>query len=279
MQNFAVNGGALNGDPEVWIEDTALSVVVQAAGEGMRGIVLEGAAQVALSSSLSLAFMAKLSGAAGITVSANGVLSNGLSLVGTASVTLAAAGDVLRWVMLEGVTPTVIELSGDIAVVPAISATFALIMGASLDLHVAAGQELEGYLPVVLGAGLQGYNVRATSLSGMAAVEFAGIGYGNLVVTSPPGLAAIELKAQGNARFGAKLSLEGSAAIGLYARGYLESWHYVYAEGAAAIDILARAETHGIPTIPGYYIEAPAMRALRVAEEARRFTVPAERRI
>ncbi len=131
----------------------------------------------------------------------------------------------------------------------------------------------------MLGGGLQGYKVRATELSGMAAVEFAGIGYGNLIVTSPPGTAMLELKAEGDARFGARLSLEGSVTIGLYARGYLESWHYVYAEGAAAIDITARAEVHGIPTIPGYYIEAPAMRALRVSEEARRFTVPAERRI
>lgn len=279
MQNFAINGGLLNGDPEVWIDSSSASVVVQAAGGVMLGRSLIGSASVAVSSSLSLAYLAKLSGAAGITVSASGVLTNGLSLVGTAPVVLAATGDFLRWVMIEGVTPTVVGLAGDIAVVPAISATFTLVMNASLDLHVATSQKIEGYLPVVLSSSFQAYSVRATRLTGQAVVQMAGIGKGNLFMASPPGSAAIRLNAEGAARLGAKLSLEGSAVIETYARGYLESWHYVYAEGSASIDIFARAEKHGAPNIPGYYIEAPAMRALRVAEEARRFTVPAERRV
>jgi hypothetical protein len=172
-----------------------------------------------------------------------------------------------------------VDLSGDIAVVPAISATFTLVLAAGLDLHVATSQKIEGYLPVVLSSSFQAYSVPGTLLTGQAAIQLAGIGNGNLFMASPPGSAAIRLKADGAARFGAKLSLEGSAVIETYARGYLESWHYVYAEGSASIDILARAEKHGIPNIPGYYIEAPAMRALRVAEEARWFTVPAERRV
>ncbi len=279
MQNFAFNGGLLNGDPEVWVDGASVSVVIQAAGEVMQGLTLSGLSQVALSADLSLAYMAKLAGAAGISFSAAGILTNGLSLVGTAPVALAVSGDVLRWVMLEGSTPTVLSLDGDIVAVPAISATFALIMNADLDLHVAVGRKLEGYVPVALAAGFQAYSVRATALSGMAAVEFAGIGYGNLIVTLPPGVAALELGADGDTRLGAKLALEGSVIIETYARGYLEILHYVYAEGSAALEILSRAETHGIPTIPGYYVEAPLMRALRVGEEARRFTVPAERRV
>lgn len=279
MQNFAINGGLLNGDPEVWIDDSFANVAVQAAGDVMLGRSLIGSASVAVSSSLSLAYLAKLSGAAGITVSASGVLTNGLSLVGTAPVVLRATGDFLRWVMIEGVTPTVVNLSGDIAVVPAISATFTLVMNAAMDLHVATSQKIEGYLPVVLSSSFQAYSVPATRLTGQAVVQMAGIGKGNLFMASPPGSAAIRFNAEGAARLGAKLSLEGSAVIETYARGYLESWHYVYAEGSVSIDILARAEKHGTPNIPGYYIEAPAMRALRVAEEARRFTVPAERRV
>lgn len=279
MQNFAINGGSLNGDPEVWIDDSFASVVVQAAGDVMLGLSLVGSAPVALSSSLALAFQAKLSGAAGVSVSTNGVLTNGLSLVGTAPVQVKTTGDFLRWVMIEGVTPTVVDLTGDIAVVPAISATFTLVMSADLDLHVAVSQKIEGILPVVLSSSFQAYSVPATLLSGVAPVQFAGIGMGNLVVTSPPGAAEIRLSADGAARLGAKLSLEGSAVIETYARGYLESWHYVYAEGSAALEILARAEKHGTPIIPGYYVEAPVMRALRVVEEARRFTVPAERRV
>lgn len=279
MQNFAINGGSLNGDPEVWIDDSSASVVVQAAGGVMLGRSLIGSAPVALSTSMALSFQAKLSGSAGVRLTAAGVLTNGLSLVGNAPIQIKTTGNFLRWVMLQGVTPTTIVLDGDIAVVPSISATFTLVLGADLDLHVATGQKIAGYAPVVLSSRFQAYSVPATRLVGQAVVQLAGIGRGNLRIAAPPGSAAIRLNADGAARFGAKLSLEGSATIGLYARGYLESWHYVFAEGSASIEILARAEKHGAPNIPGYYIEAPAMRALRVAEEARRFTVPAERRV
>lgn len=279
MQNFAINGGLLNGDPEVWLDASSASVVVQAAGVGMRGIVLSGAAQVHADASLSLAFMAKLSGSAGVRLLSSGVLTNGLSLAGSAPIQVKTTGNFTRWVMIEGVTPTVVDLTGDIAVVPSISATFTLTMRADMDLHVAVGRKIEGLLPVVLASSFQAYSVPATLLSGQASVQLNGIGRGNLVVTSPPGAAAIQFTGKGDARLGAKLFLEGSAVVETYARGYLESWHYVYAEGSASVAIAARAEKHGIPIIPGYYVEAPVMRALRVGEETRRFTVPAERRV
>lgn len=279
MQNFAINGGSVNGDPQVLIDDSLLSLVVQAAGEGMRGIVVSGAAPVALSSNLGLAYMAKLSGQAGVTFSAGGVLTNGLSLVGAASVQVKAAGDFLRWVMIEGVTPTVLALSGDVAVVPAVSATFTMVMSADLDLHIAAGRRLEGYMPVALRSTFQAYSVKGTPLSGLAQVQMAGIGRGNLKIASPPGSAQIQLNATGDSRMGQMLQLEGYVAIDTHVRGSLESWHYVYAGGTASIGIGARSERHGTPSIPSTYIEAPDIRALRVTEENRRFTVPAERRI
>lgn len=279
MQNFAINGGLLNGDPEVWSDSATASVVLQSSGDGMRGLVVSGDAQVVVASSLSLALMAKLSGTAGITVSTSGVLTNGLSLVGSSQVRLSTSGDFMRWVMIQGVTPTVVDLSGDIQVVPAISATFSIVFGADLDLKVSTGQHLEGYLPVVLSANLDAHIARSRQLTGLMPVQLAGIGYGRLQMTSPPGTAAVRLMGAGEARFGAKLALEGKASIGLYARGYLDSWHYVYAGGDFKIGILARAEKHGTPNIPGYYVEAPAIRALRVGEEGRRFTVPAERRV
>lgn len=279
MQNFAINGGLLNGDPEVWIDDTSLSVAVQAAGGVMLGRALTGTAQVVASTSLPLALMAKLQGSASAQLFAGGSLTYGVSLVGATLVQVKSTGDLLRWGMIVGAAPTVVSAEGDIAVVPAISASFDVIFGADLDLHVGTGHKIEGVAPVVLLPKFQAYSVPATLLSGLAPIQAAGIGRGNLVIASPPGAAPITFKAHGAARFGAKLSLEGSAAIQLYARGYAESWHYVFAEASASIEILARAEKHGIPIIPGYYVEAPVMRAMRVSEEARRFTVPAERRL
>lgn len=279
MQNFAINGGLLNGDPEVWIDSTSASVVIHSAGGVMLGRSLIGSFSVAVSTSLALAYMAKLSGKAGVTLAASGALTNGISLVGVAPVKVSLAGDLLRWVMIEGVTPTVIDLRGDIAVVPSISATFAVVMRSALDLHVAAGRAIAGYMPVVVASTLQAYRVPGTQLSGLAGVQLAGIGRANLKIASPPGSVAITVKAAGSYRLGDKLHLEGFATIDTHVRGSLESWHYVYSEGSAAIAISARAERHGNPNIPGYYVEAPETRALRVIEENRRFIVPAERRV
>lgn len=278
MQNFAINGGALNGDPEVWIDSSSVSLVVLAAGEGMRGIVVGGTAPVVMLASLPLAFQAKLEGKADVRASLSGVLTNGVTLIGAAGVKLGATMQGLRWVMFQGVAQAHVEATGDIVAVPSVSATFSMVLRGDLDLKVSTGRQIAGTLPIVLRTALQGYSVRATPLVGQAAVQFAGIGRGNLMVSSPPGEALIRVRADGAARFGAVLDLEGSFEIGTYARGYLESWHHVYAEGSVQIRVQARAEKHGTPIIPGYYVEAPAMRALQVAEETRRFIVPAERR-
>jgi len=279
MQNFAINGGALNGDPQVWIDDTALAVAIQAAGVGMNGLSLIGSASVSLASSGSLAYMAALSGQAGITITADGVLTNGLSLVGAAPVVLGVEGSGTRWAMIEGVTPTTVDASGDIAVVPAISATFTLVMGAELDLVVATGHQIEGYLPVVLSSTFQAYSVPATLLSGDAQVQMAGIGYGNLIIDSPPGDALIAVDSYLDTRIGEKISLEGDAVIEIYARGYLESLHYVYAEGDASIHIAVKAETHGVPVIPSEYFPAPTGRYFYVMGENRYFIVPKDRQV
>lgn len=316
MQNFAINGGLLNGDPEVWIEDSFANVVVQAAGGVMLGRSLIGTAPVRVSSSLSLSYLAKLSGTAPVRVTANGILANGLSLIGAANVQIKTTGDFLRWVMIQGYTPTAVDLSGDIAVVPAISATFTLVTSAGLDLKVAEGIDVSGYAPVVVSSRFQAYSVPATRLSGLAAVQYAGIGTLNRITkigndfsaeinaaafsgylgaeVDGMALGAIGLNddglvrmtypgprigLSGDARLGAKIQLEGSTGIELYARGSLDQWHYVYAGGSASIAVMAKAERHGTPNIPAYYVEAPAIRALRVSEEHRRFIVPAERRV
>lgn len=278
MQKFAINGGLLNGDPEVWIDAATASVSVQAAGVGMRGSLLNGAAQVRVGAVLALAYMAKLSGSAGVRFSAVGQITYGRMLAGDAKVQVKLAGNFTRWAMLEGLAPTEVIAEGDIGVSASIGATFSVVLRAGMAPNIASSRKLEGFMPIFVKAGFQAYSVPATQLAGKALVQLAAIGRGNLFIASPPGFAAIRFNASADSRFGAKLSIEGAAVVETFARGDLKSWHYVYAEGAATVSLLARAEIHGTPIIPGFYVEAPVMRALRVSEDNRRFTVPAERR-
>lgn len=279
MQNFAVNGGELNGDPQVLIDDASLAVALQADGAVMLGLTLAGDAQVSASADLSMAIQAKLEGLAEVVAAAAGQLTYGVSLVGAAQVVAAASGDGVRWAMLEAYAPTVLAVDGDLQVVPAVSATFDLVASGDLDLHAATGRQVEGYAPIVMAAGLDAYVTAVTSLEGLALIEAAGIGQGNLVIASPAAEAAIALLGDGAARYGAKLCIEGDAVLELYSRGCLDVWHHVYAEGEAVIDLLAMAASHGMPIIPSQYVEAPTVRALRVGDETRRFIVPAERRL
>jgi hypothetical protein len=279
MQNFAINGGALNGDPQVWIDDASLGVVLQADGDVMLGRTLAGGAQVIAAADLSLSLQAKLQGLAGIAMAATGQLTYGVSLVGASPIVVSTTGDGVRWAMIQGDAPTVLAADGDLQVVPPVSATFDIVASGDLELHVATGHQGEGYAPIVMASDLQAYVTPATILSGLASIEAAGLGQGNLLMASPPGEAAIVFVADGAARYGARLSLEGDAVLELYSRGCLDIWHYVYAEGEAAIQFMAMAASHGIPVIPSQYVAAPIARALRVGEENRRFIVPAERRL
>jgi len=279
VQNFAIAGGVLNGDPEVWIDEAVASLSLQAAGDVMRGHLLAGSAQMAMQASLPLSLHARITGGASMSMAASGSLLRGATLSGTASMQMAAAGDFTRWVMLEGLAPLEFDADGDIVVVESISATFSMELRASGDIRVARAHQLEGTAQIELGADLKAWAVPATPLAGHAVMELASIGYGALRIMSPPGVAIMEFAAHGAARLGAKVPLEGSAVMGLYARGDLGKFRYVFLEGTATLELAAWAEKIGVPAFPDHYVEAPKIRTLRLTEETRRFTVPAERRL
>lgn len=279
MQNFAINGGSLNGDPEVWIDDSSASVVFQAAGAGMRGATGAGTAQCSIVSSANLALHARLEGGAGVVLGASGSITYGVSLVGSAPIQAKASLQGLRWVMLAGQAPTQFYAAGDLQVVPALSATFTMTLSSDLDLHVAPGRHIVGYMPIVVRSAFDAIVAKTFRLEGNAPIVMTGIGYPALTIHSPPGAGTIQFNGSGDSRFGGKVRLEGVADLSLFSVMDLSSLHYVYAEGAASISVLLKDARHGIPNIPGSYVEAPAIRVLRVAEEARRFNVPAERRI
>lgn len=278
MQNFAIAGGVLNGDPEVWIEEAVASLSLQAAGDVMRGHMLAGNAQMAMQASLPLSLHARITGGASMSMAASGSLIRGATLAGDAVMQMGAAGDFTRWVMIEGDSPVELFGDGDIQVVPGASATFDIVLSAECDLRIGAGQKIEGYMPIELRGDLRGYHVKATQLGGYANIELAALGHAALSIMSPPGVATIQLAGSGDLRLGEKIGLEGYAAINFYSRGAVEVLHYVYAEGVATIEIAASAAVAGKPKIPAEYEPAPASRIISIGRETRERSLSREHR-
>lgn len=278
MQSFAVDAGALNGDPQVWADGGSATVALQAAGAGMRGAAGSGSATVAFQSSGQVMLQAYLAGQATVALQANGSIIWGAMLGGSARVALAADGQAVRRVLLEGSPQIAVKASGDVAVVQAVSASFPIVFSARGELHVAKGQQGIGLAPIVMAAEANVYVKPATRLGGYARVEMAAAGQGSLRMMLPAGAAVIRTAADGAARFGLRHNVEGAAVITTFATGRLDRWRYVFAGGTASIQVLAKAERHGTPAIPTTYAAAPSTRSWRVREERRGFTVPFERR-
>lgn len=280
MQNFVLDGGTLNGDPQVWIEQTSASLSLQGSGEVLRGAAGVGTASVAFAGDGILGMHARLTGSAQVAMQGAGSILRGGYVVGnTAGVSFAAKGDFTRWVMIEGLSPVEFEAEGEIDVVSPVSGYFPIQFRVEGDGHVAKSHEIEGYAPIEVRTRMEGHVAKSAHVAGAARIELAAIGQPALRVMSPPGSAVVEFALHGAARLGARVSLEGDALIEFYGRGYSTKWHYVFAEGSAAIEIAARAEKFGLPVIPDHYVAAPLIRLLRVNEETRRFIVPAERRL
>lgn len=279
MQNFAINGGAINGDSEVWLDEAATAaVVLQSNGELAQGLGLEGTAQAVVYADGALAFRASLTGQASVVLDGSGQVQRGGMLGGDAKIQLAASGDFTRWVMIEGDSPVELFGDGDIQVVPGVSATLDIVLSAKCDLHIGASQKIEGYMPIELRGDLRGYHVKATQLGGYANIELAALGHAALRIMSPPGVATIQLSGAGGIRFGEKIGLAGYAAIDFYSRGSVDVLHYVYAEGSARIEIAASAAVAGKPQIPTEYEPAPATRIIIIGREARDRSLSREHR-
>ena len=84
--------------------------------------------------------------------------------------------------------------------------------------------------------------------------------------------------ADGEARLGDKIDLEGEAVLQVFARGELSSLHYEYGEGDAIIVVQAGALQAGIPAIPTEYVPAPSARTIIVQRDPRALLVQREDR-
>lgn len=278
MQRFALNGGMLNGDSNVFARATA-PIVVSATGQGMRGPTLSGKAPIVLAAQGVMQLRVSLTGKAPIQWGMAGSLIYGRTLSGQASVVLAAQGDFIRWAMLESSSSLVIEAEGDIVAVPAISATFTIEVDSQLDLHVARGEQIVSLAQIRLQARNRAQVARSIRLGGLARIEADAIGILNMRMQSPPARAVIEWRSGADTRVGHRQDIAGRADFRIHAYGAIRSFTYVHLAGNAAIEVLARTADAGLPAFPSRYHPAPHERTLRVMPEPRLFIVPQERRL
>ena len=117
MNDFALNDGELDGQPEIWLDvDSPSQFSLSLSGDFNKARFIQSLASVQLSSSLKAAIRVGLQSAAGygLTVSAWLPPSVRKELAGGASERVQASGEVLRQAKLNGLSEVDLLLSGDI---------------------------------------------------------------------------------------------------------------------------------------------------------------------
>jgi hypothetical protein len=282
VNRFALDGGELNGDPLVLMNDEVVAFALGLDGSIANGIVGQGTFPLHLDTLGELSMVAALEGTATIDTTADGVLMIGVTLIGDSGTVLALQGDLIRWGMIVGQADVVVGLDGDIVAVPAISASFTMQLEGVLDLHIAAGVQIIGTLPVVFDGELEGWighGVEIDSPPGNIQIEVGQWGEANLLAQLAPAEFATVLRLDGDGRLGAHPELAGYLPLSNHVQCELEVWHYVYASGELSIQLKLVDNPYGRPPLPpDHYIEAPIGRVLRVGAEHRGFLVPPDRR-
>jgi hypothetical protein len=281
MQNFALDGGALNGDPQVWADNSLLVVRTAASGAVVRGANVAGTASLRITTGTTANAIAQLAGDAVVRAAASGAMTYGVAIGSAPKVSLKATANVLRWGMITGDAQMQYKVTGSIAPVSPGSATFSVQMRSLLDLKVSAGRQLESYSAVRFMLNMNPDVKTPVGIAGLAQMRAATLMDLNALLMLPPGQATMQFMGLADSRIADKIDLYGRAAMAsFYARGELDVWHHVHAgEMYATVKVSARANAHGKPTIPTLYAEAPSDRFMRVGPEARLFVVPAERRL
>lgn len=279
MNLFALNAAEVNGSIQVWSWYGDAALVVNGAGDIQKGLVAGGDAEIVTAGDLAprLDVYGTFDSAI-LDVAAYGDVILGLTVEGNAPVVVQAAGAGTRWVLGSSDLQIVLEAEGDGQVVQPAAASFSIVVSSTLDGMVATTVREDGLGQIVLSGLLNEHVAKRQLIEGEAQVHLASVGSGYLIIEGPAGDAAMQLLADGDARLGDKIDLEGEAVLQVFARGELSSLHYEYGEGDAIIVVQAGASMAGIPDIPTEYVQAPHARTIIVQRDPRAHLVAREDR-
>ena len=279
MNLFAVNEADVNGSIEVWSWYGDAELAVNCQGELSAGLTIAGDASVVLEGALepSLRVTPNLDGSQ-VLLSSECEAIFGRSIEGQASITLSALGEGVRWTFGESNSGIVFELDGEAVVVSPASGNFTISVGTWMDGTVSTVAFGDGFAGIVLSGYLTPRYARPGYLSSDTEVVIASVADPYIVISGPVASAAIAFYADGGARLGEKLCLEGDAWLDIFARGELGGLHYVWLDGDAVLLFDVNMSQAGIPQTPTDYVPAPAARTITVSREARSMAVAREDR-
>lgn len=262
MNDFALDDGELNGQPEVWL-------------------ITESVAAMNVASSFNAKLRIGLKSAAehGITLSAWLPPSVRKCLSSSVVEQVESSGAMLRQAMLGGLSDFGVDLSVVIKVFGVPRCLFQLQVSAQAQARVSHSRQLDGKQARAYLSGRSFERVtKATMLESRVQQWLHSLGILRRDSYSSAGTASIQIYGAGELREGAKINLEGEASVfvEVYSRGILGGIRYRYLESDAAMQIISSWSPVGHPVPPDVYIPAQQERVLFVDRDDRVIVVPAE---
>jgi hypothetical protein len=282
MNDFALDGGELNGQPEVWlITESPAAVSLSLSGGVNKARFVEALASVNLASSFKSAIRVGIGSADGYGITLSAWLPpsvrKGIASASAARVDASAA--LLRQAMAGGLSSVSIDLDGDIKVFGDPRCLLQLKLASHADARVSHARHIKCRQAMICLSSESFERVTpATMLESRVQHWLHSFGRIRRDSYSSTGKAEIKISGDGEARKGAKVNIEGSASVfvEVYSRGVLGGIRYRYLSAEAAMQILIAWNPVGHPVQPDVYIPAQEERLLFVDRDDRVISVPSE---
>ena len=262
MNDFAIDGGELNGQPEVWlITESPAPLSLSLSGGVNKARFIQSVAATNVASSFNANLRIGLKSATGYRISLSALLPPSVRkyLSSSAVKRVESSGGVLRHAKIGG-------LSG-------------FDVDAQAKAGVSHSRQLDGKQARVYLSGQSFERVtKATMLESLVQQWLHSLGGLRRDSYSSAGTAIIQISGAGELRDGAKINLEGEASVfvEVYSRGILGGLRYRYLESDAAMQIISSWSPVGHPVPPDVYIPAQQERVLFVDRDDRVIVVPTE---
>lgn len=270
MDDFALNGAAINGQPNEWITLEGSAVFAfDAVLEGIRGagmvanwpITLDGTAAMSagiigigtvgmqLDGELQPSLLTKITGSMPISIDGQMLAALRVALAGALGISPEFNLDIVRWALGQGSIDVEFGLTGEGRTVAQIQIEG--VCGIVLEPLTLDGRRTPAHRPDM-----------PMSIS----LEMGGPAWLKMQAAGNAQFASL---IEGIGRIGGKVGLQGAIEIEMAARGDMRRYALVPIEGVSDVQFALVSELAGRPEIPAQYVPAPTSRRFNVARESR----------
>ncbi len=274
MNDFALNGAEIDGEPRIWLEDDCFAVFsLSGAGSSLFATPLGGISSVTLSPVWPPQIRKQFAGDAVVAFTGGLPLSLGYSVVGNAPTALIASGEVLRKAMAASNASVVMDSTFTATVFTPPKADFFMQLQGSAELSVSRavfGEYLEPLVICETDSAYQ-YDFATHHAEGLMSVRMNAEAKLNVWMYSPSADGVISTRSQGEGTTGKKIALESdSVTSNLFVKGDVIRIYYVQIGGDASITLQNKMESFcRIATMT----KSPNSRTLFVSKQDRTLTV------